>query len=165
MTLKQLANKENELYSGVIELYNGKTETTSESKLNEIFNHYREIHKDYAGLGDNEIEALKRGLFIQWYSLTEPNYLTGISELDEKAEWKIITSLNRHIDQKTIDSELTWMLNYYLSWDWVFDQYKDIVEFNKTNDTEECSLPKQIDQQKMNKRGQMGIYWNSIIRE
>ncbi|MDQ3534286.1 MAG: hypothetical protein M3421_01505 [Bacteroidota bacterium] len=71
-----------------------------------------------------DIEALKRGLFIQWYALAEPNYLTGIADVDEQAESKIIHLLSEVIINGNVDEELCWMLDYYPAWDWIFEGMK-----------------------------------------
>ena len=137
-------------------------------KLNEelktVFVSYRQVHKQYSVLAKEQDEALKRGLFIQWYAITEPNYLTGIEQLDEEAEQSIIAIVEDKIQSNSLDSELRWMLNYYATWDHVFDRFnnrKGLVEFivNRTD-----GLPHDlvIDKVAMNKRGQMGIYWNSL---
>lgn len=162
MTLTDLANREKELYSSTIDICDGKTNSENQGlTLDEIHSEYKNVHYEYSIMADKNMEALKRGLFIQWYALTEPNYLTGISELDDKAERKIITYLKNLIDLNKADTELLWMLNYYLSWDWVFDRFKDIIEFKKM-DEEDKTLPTKIETEG---RGQMGFYWNSILAE
>ncbi|HIP49343.1 MAG TPA: hypothetical protein EYG92_10320, partial [Lutibacter sp.] len=89
--MTDLANKEKELYNLTIALYKEKGNSDSKGlTLDEIYAEYKNVHKEYAKTSGKDIESLKRGLFIQWYSMTEPNYLTGISELDENAELKII---------------------------------------------------------------------------
>ena len=159
MTLSDLANKEIDLYSNVIVIYEHKKSVDkSNLSLNQIHTEYKNVHEKYAEKSDNDIEALKRGLFIQWYAQTEPNYLTGINELDEKAERKIITDLKKRIDENKTDAELIKMLNYYLTWDYVFDRFKDIAVFQKSN-------VDKILQIKTDARGQMGIYWKSITAE
>ena len=161
MTLTDLTKKENELYSLVIDLYNRKGNSERNGlTLNEIYADYRKVHKEYANMSETDIECLKRGLFIQWYSMTEPNYLTGIAELDKNAELKIISELKKRIDQNKADNELKWMLNHYLNWDFVFARFKNIAEFNKDENVVDLTNIKL----KMVNRGQMGIYWNSIIK-
>ncbi len=161
MTLTDLTKKETELYSSAIDLYNGKGNSERKGMtLNEIYADYRKVHKEYANMSETDIECLKRGLFIQWYSMTEPNYLTGIAELDKNAELKIITELKKRIDQNKADNELKWMLNHYLNWDFVFARFKNIAEFNKDENVVDLTNIKL----KMVNRGQMGIYWNSIIK-
>ncbi|NQY30633.1 MAG: hypothetical protein HRT69_14320 [Flavobacteriaceae bacterium] len=161
MSLVELTKKEESLYSDVIELYEGKTKSSNGLSLSEVYSEYKIIHQKYAEYSAEDIEFLKRGLFIQWYALSEPNYLTGISELDENNERKIIINLKNRIDKNQADNELLWMLNYYLEWDYVFDRFKNIAEFKKDNDVFDLRNVKM----KMINRGQMGIYWNSIIEK
>jgi len=106
---------------------------------------------------------LKRGLFIQWYALSEPNYLTGISDLDKEAENEILKNLDHLISADKIDSEVIWMLNYYSSQQWIFDSVSSYKRFDKKIVNEENNkLPITIDKEAMKLRGQMGRYWNSL---
>ncbi len=164
MTIEQLAKTETELYSIVLDLY--KMEQTEElkKKLKTVFASYRQVHRQYSDLAKEKDEALKRGLFIQWYAITEPNYLTGIEQLDEDAENNIIDIIEHKIQSNSLDSELKWMLNYYATWDYVFDKFKNrkgLAELiaNRTNG---LPIGLVIDKVAMNKRGQMGMYWNSL---
>lgn len=161
MTLTELANKETTLYASAIDIYNRKTESNNGLDLNDIFSEYKIIHEEYAKLSDGSVESLKRGLFLQWYSNVEPNYLTGISELDEKFERKIIINLKKLIDRNEADDELISMLNYYLSWDWVFEKFIDIVEFKIADDVQNNITT----EMETDERGQMGVYWKSVITE
>ena len=165
MNLDQLAQNEKDLCLAVAELYNqGQTEENNK-KLGQVFLTYKYIHQQYAEMAEKDIEALKRALFIQWYALTEPNYLSGIDVLDKQAEIKVLFILNEKIGNNTIDPELSWMLNYFASWEYVFDRFltlknlKSFVE-NAKPDT----LPDRIDRKKMEERGQMGQYWISLDR-
>jgi len=169
MTVDQLTLKENELYSTVMDLYKKDPiipqSKETERKMEIIFNSYKDVHKKYADLADKNDEALKRGLFIQWYAWTEPSWLTGIGLLDNLAMTKIISIINDKIISNTIDAELKWMLNYYVNPAWVFafDKFKGYQGIDSAikNCTED-SLPKSIDKIAMQKRGQMGDYWNSL---
>lgn len=165
MTLQELANKEDELYSNAMALHHHPQTTGADEKLKGIFDEYKLVHQAYARLAAQDVEALKRGLFLQWYALAEPNYLTGISDLDKEAENKVMDALNRHIDSGHADPELEWMLNYYAHWDWIFETFETYKGFdarivNDQNDT----LPESIDREQMKQRGQMGWYWNSLTQ-
>lgn len=72
MTLQDLAYKEMDLYSKTINLYHQPSSADADKKLSELFVAYKKIHQSYADLAF-DMEALKRGLFIQWYALSEPN--------------------------------------------------------------------------------------------
>ncbi len=163
MTVQGLALQENLLYSKVSELYHEPRTPEADQKLEQVFTEYRKVHQTYADLSESDIEALKRGLFIQWYAMTEPNYLTGINDIDNQAGEKIIQVLNKTISAGSFDAELVWMLNYYFNWSFAFEIYKNFREFDQRliND-ENNKLPETIDREAMEQRGQMGIYWNSL---
>ncbi|WP_125932418.1 hypothetical protein [Hymenobacter glacialis] len=165
MTTEELTKIENELYSAVIEIYNQEQTSELNNRLMDIFISYRQVHIDYSDLSKQNDEALKRGLFIQWYALTEPSYLTGIENIDQDAEAIIIDTIEERICNNTLDKELKWMLNYYATWDFVFDRFKNRkglaqVLANKTD----YLFPTKVDRESMKKRGQMGRYWNSLAR-
>jgi hypothetical protein len=165
MTLQELADKEKTLYEKVVELYGQPQPDKTDEALQDIFLEYRKIHQTYAELSSADDEALKRGLFIQWYALSEPNFLTGIVDLDENAENKIIQSLNHRIKAGNVDDELIWMLNYYANWDWIFERLTSFKGFNsKIVNEQNKHLPDKIDKEAMEQRGQMGKYWNSLTK-
>ena len=164
MTIEQLANIETNLYSTILNLYkNEQTEELTE-RLKTIFASYKQVHRDYSNLAKEQDEALKRGLFIQWYAMTEPSFLTGIGELDEEAEKNIIYLVEEKIQNNSLDTELKWMLNYYANWDYVFDRFKICKGLAEliANSTDGLPIGLIIDKIVMNKRGQMGDYWNSL---
>jgi hypothetical protein len=164
MTIEKLAKTETELCSIVLDLYNKEQTSELSEKLKTVFASYRQVHKHYSDLARENDEALKRGLFIQWYAITEPNYLTGIEELDQEAEENIIDLIELKIQNKSLDTELTWMLNYYANWGFVFDKFKNrkgLEEIIK-NRSDGLPLGLIIDIEEMKQRGQMGLYWNSL---
>lgn len=160
MTIEELTKIEVELYSAVLDILE-KNET---DKLEFIYDSYKNVHLYYSELAKDNDEALKRGLFIQWYALTEPSYLTGIGLLDDIAEEKIIDLIERKIQKKDIDLELNWMLNYYANWEFVFEKFSShqaLIRFILNRKDTELIFDK-VD---MSKRGQMGEYWNSLNRK
>ena len=127
----------------------------------EIFESYSKIHEKYTNFSSQSIEALKRAVFIQWYEISEPEFLTGIANLKLKNISQVFINLEKRLNEKNTDNELLWMLNYYFSWDNIFDHYKNIDLFNyKKYNFEAHSLPENF---KNIERGQMGDYWDSII--
>lgn len=166
MTIQELTHWENQLCSRVTDLYYQPQTSAIDDELIEIFMQYRDVHQHYADLAHEDIEALKRGLFIQWYALTEPNYLTGICGLEQQAQEKIMQVLTEVIGAGNAEYELVWMTHYYLDWEWVFEQYTNVKGFDLTVlSAQTGSLPATIDRQAMEQRGQMGSYWNSLIRD
>lgn len=85
-----------------IELYYSMPEDKHFDELNEeleangTFAKNRKINEDYLELSNSasdpaiKYEALKRIIFLNWYSLIEPNYFTGISNLNEKLSINLI---------------------------------------------------------------------------
>jgi hypothetical protein len=164
MELDILAEKENVICEMVSNLYRIKSDDDSEI-FNSIYNQYKSIHLQYSELSKNNLEALKRGLFIQWYQKIEPNFLSGISDLEQDAEKQIVDNLFTVINTKQVDSELIWMLNYYNTWDWVFLSYENFRGFDSDLVNEANNrLPENIDKKLMLKRGQMGKYWLSLTK-
>ncbi|WP_271766659.1 hypothetical protein [Aquimarina algiphila] len=152
-TLINLSNKEINLYQKVKKLYVAPTSFNNQFILNNIYIQYQDIHAEYVVLANKSIEALKRAVFLQWYAVTEPSYLTGISRLNKNAKQKSIIELKKQI--KTVpEKELRYMLNYYLLWDYVFTSLTK-------SDVNQVSIPNM----NTNNRGQMGIYWNSILKQ
>ena len=162
--INELTNKETELRQKILSL-NGTIEDKNKQVKNlGISNEYKIIHQKYAELSGENIEALKRGLFISWFAVSEPTFLTGIDELDENAQDKIVKEINERIKNETVDFELNWMINYYKNWNYAFTRFaKYELFYAKIMSEEETEMPK-IDKIKMENRGQMGIYWNSLIQ-
>ncbi len=163
MNLDELATKEQQLYSSVIKLDGTIEEKSDKVVYFGITKEYQKIHQEYSRLAKNDLEALKRGLFLMWHSISEPTWLTGIGELETESEERIIKILDRRLKRGINDYELDWMLDYYSSWDYVFERFSDFKSFqNRLKSESKTELPDRIDREKMGQRGQMGIYWNSL---
>jgi len=166
MTLDKLDLEEKELFKKVFELNKREFSADSKEEFQEIHSFYRQIHKQYAELASKDIEALKRGLFLQWYAMTEPIYLTGISNLDEKAEILIIEKLNESLENNSLDEELNWMFNHYSNWNYAFSRFENYTGLKKAiENRKENELPERIDKKLMENRGQMGQYWCSFFKK
>jgi len=157
-----LTKKEIELYSVVVGLRGTMEERSAQLRDKGVFDAYKQIHSCYADNADEDLESLKRGLFIQWYSMTEPSCFTGIGELDSSSEKKIIKQIDKLIKHARVDSELSWMLKYYFTWDHVFERFE---EYDRLRDwiknVAGADLPDEINRDEMSRRGQMGQYWAS----
>lgn len=164
--MQRLSSKELELYSKVISL-EGDIEEKIELIGNlGIFDEYKKVHQQYAKLCEEDLEALKRGLFLTWYSIMEPSWLTGIGELDPDAEERIIKTLDLKLNQDFSDKELNWMINYYSNWEGVFDRFNNYLALkNKLQNSDKEDFRDLIKDKEMSNRGQMGIYWNTILSE
>ena len=163
MSIDELGSKELELYNAIQQL-----EGTIEDKIDQLANSgitdkYRQIHSEYSRIAKKDGEALKRALFIMWYALTEPTWLTGIGELDFDAEERITKLLNRRLAKNISDYELDWMLEYYSGFGFAFERFTNYEYFYKrTSMKTGIEFPDSLDEQTMATRGQMGIYFLSL---
>lgn len=155
MTNKELAEKENQLYTKVIALF---TENANEN-LENIFTAYNQIFEAYVNLAKYDVEALKRSLFIHWYSFSEPNYLSGIPQLSEKKEKELLEILEEKIINNELDAESNWMLNYYSNWDYIYERFQEFNAINNfVKNRKHNFFPDKINKMEMESRGQ----WNSL---
>ncbi len=126
-------------------------------KHNRIYNSYNDLYQE-----TNSLEALKRMIFIQWYAASEPFAFTGIAELDNNKQSYNLTALINLINTDYIDEEFkAMMVHYYSISDWYFNSYFDFeskVDLMSRND------PKFKSNSTFNNRGQMGNYWNDLLR-
>ncbi|WP_128544511.1 hypothetical protein [Larkinella soli] len=165
MTLDELSKKERELLLQIDGTKGSIEEKADQLKAKGIFDAYKQVHDGYADLAKENNEALKRGLFLQWYALVEPSFLTGINDIDSQAEKEIIRVLDDQIGENEVDAELYSMVSYYADWENVFDRfngYSNLTQLLK-NRLDYDSIILQLKQSDLTSRGQMGIYWQSVI--
>lgn len=164
MTLDQLTEEENRLMSQVCNTYGTIEEKRNKLEAQGTFSNYEKVHSHYANLAHESNEALKRGLFLQWYVLVEPSFLSGIDFIDADAQRSIFSTMGKRVRQPDIDLELHAMLSYYIEWS-VFDH---IIEYNSVLRSLEQVLHydaiiEYLQQKSFAGRGQMGKYWQSIL--
>ncbi|MEL1244430.1 hypothetical protein AAEO56_09175 [Flavobacterium sp. DGU11] len=165
-TLEELAEKEQYLLSNIDSVQGTMEEKYHLLKEAGVFDQFKNIHVHYAAMCGKDLEALKRAVFLMWYSRVEPAFLSGINELDLDSVSKTMESLNDCLKNSIIDSELEWMINYYSNWGYLFEDFKHLDSINEflLKEPEESKLPLSINQDIMKNRGQMGRYWNSLNR-
>jgi hypothetical protein len=165
MTLNELSDKELEILKRVEQVTGLMEDQNVELQNLGIFDEYKAIFNEYAQVHEEELEALKRCLFLYWYALCEPGCFTGISGFDIEVIKKVLRILDRKLSTSDTDYELEWMLKYYSNWDFVFEPFPDFINIHKKmKEPEKTELPETIDRESMSKRGQMGYYWNHLTR-
>lgn len=164
--LVSLAARETTLNNRLVAT-NAKHGLTQESpEYRAIFADYKAIHREYVELaaGGNE-EALKRAVFLQWYRVTEPWYLCGLSGLDAAAEHQAVMLVDERCASNRLDDELSWMLPYYyLITDYYFQHVGHcpaLVAYCQAHP--QRGLVEQPAGFVSEGRGQMGEYWESIF--
>ncbi len=128
-----------------------------------IFSAYLElIH--LSGDAAISLEALKRAVFLAWYSFKEPSIDSGIAELPESSVRDVMQSLGSAISGRRADSELRLMLAWYhRQFGYVFEHYgpvRDLESFVGGEAMEDVGA--QLGPAAgFADRGQLGVYWTS----
>jgi hypothetical protein len=171
--LDTLSEQEKKLHGKAVNAIGTMEQKEYQIRKMGVFDNYKRLHQEYLTLFDqtNEpivrLEALKRLVFINWYSLVEPACLTGINELDEQTVNASFQRLNSYLIQGKLDYEFDYMLSYYSCWDWAILMYAEpelpeLTAFVKSVDATTTIFHfKQHQSALMSNRGQMGIYWQS----
>ncbi|MGX5691519.1 hypothetical protein [Arcticibacter tournemirensis] len=126
-----------------------------------IIQKYRAIYMTYNDVfkRTQNLEVLKRIIFFQWYSVSEPLALTGIGELDDTLIRSNFAVLHDLILRQMPDNEFDGMiLHYYSISDWYFNSFLNFTSLinmvlTRHNITKLGSFEN---------RGLMGEYWNSL---
>lgn len=135
----------------------------------EIAMAYQQIHRSYAdclATPDLHLEALKRAVFLQWYSLVEPPCVSGIPEPDARSCVIVLRALSDYLDstaEEEFDPELRWMLNwYYAIADYAFDgATTEARQWFAAHATTE--VPRKASPESLESRGAMGSYFISLL--
>jgi hypothetical protein len=176
LSLLSLSQNEHEIYKRTQQQLNSNVATESDwqdDKL--VLDNYKAIHREYLRIfheAEDEatkLEALKRLVFLNWNLIVETDWLTGIDDLDEAAILESYTILNDYMTQGKFDTEFTWMLSHYAVWDYailqfVEDKLFELTQFVKTIDISRKKFPKELPAGAFENRGQMGIYWELMIK-
>jgi hypothetical protein len=162
MTIDELAKQEEALVHRIRNIKGGYREFPSD--YDSIFNEYEKIHYEYTNLAihSSNIEALKRAVFIQWFEVAEPEFLSGIKQLDQESKVLVFDELQKIFLSKSIDEEFVWMLNCYYRIAPFFlvprSRFRKVIKF--LEGLSEWKPEKAADFSFLN-RGQMGLYWQS----
>ncbi len=123
---------------------------------------WREVHSTYAEQAEVD-EALKRALFIQWYAHAEARYVTGIGELDQVAEERVVSLVAerlRRADPDLLEAELRHMVAWYRHW---FEPPLSAIPDPAAPPTPEDPPCRMIES--TTGRGSMGQYWARLCGE
>ncbi|MBB2144805.1 hypothetical protein GM921_04875 [Pedobacter sp. LMG 31464] len=176
LSLDALSAAELKLYYLIPE-HLGFGDLENELNNNGTFDEYRNLHKSYFELFNItsssiiKLEALKRLIFLNWYSIIEPSCFTGIENLDNDIISNSFSILNDYLTENKLDKEFKWMLTFYASWDYAIlnfseNKFVNLTNFVKAVDTSISSFPKNtLEKGSMDNRGQMGVYWISMAVE
>jgi len=126
------------------------------AQWSQIIDEYAELLRDpVCG-----IEALRRAVFLVWYSYNEPWQLTGIRNVNPSSELEVLLRLEDELRSSEPDLELRSMLNAYgpsLPFD-LHPELKATATFLKST-TGTCYA--HVPLPTLETRGEMGAYWLS----
>ncbi len=118
---------------------------------------YRDLFIKYSSV--ENIESLKRAIFLQWYSVAEPIKNSGIGEMNVLIEKQNIIKVNQLIKNELIDEEFIFLLKHYYSiTDWYFDSL-GLKQINFYS-----NVQSKLDHTNFDNRGVFGEYWKSILK-
>ncbi len=133
-----------------------------------VYAGYRTVYSQYQALLADpacSLEALKRVVFLCWFSMSEPFMFTGLRDLPSDMP-SVYPLLEQDRASAHPDPELSWMLPwYYFITDFAFpdlDKAPHLASFLASADPHAyLSVP--ADERHMENRGQMGRYWESVF--
>lgn len=169
--LDELARQELALQRQVCHASGTAAAINSSLQQQGVFAAYRQIHQAYVALASfkqerhTRNEALKRAIFLNWYSQLEPAALTGLADLDEHQITEAYFVLNKIIEKDWLTNEQAWMLQHYAGWSWAILQYTENKIHALSNwvvaaSSKAAPMPSPaILQQSMQRRGLMGLYF------
>lgn len=169
MLLSELATLELDIRADVHSLSGTIEHKTQQLKSMGIFERYSDVHDQYVACFDSEpdkLEAFKRALFIQWFSVAEPPFLTRICELSADTSLVVIRQRDAYIQAARVsqESELLWMLAwYFIIADFAFISAKSTTQdWLRSNSSQPLPSPPPS-RTTIEGRGQLSNYWISIL--
>lgn len=173
--LDKLAAKEAKIKAKIRAIDGTIEEQLAAIKKQNIFTKYQKIHAKYLKLAlkskdeAERVEALKRGIFLNWLPFVEPDFLTGVGEPNEATAIELYSILEDKISAQNIDDEMMWMLFYYSTFEGVIQFHVDrrfpqLTKFVLKSDR--LLIPVLLDKlagEVFDNRGQMGTYWEGIL--
>lgn len=140
---------------------------------------YDTVYHAYVAHGSDdsdELEALKRALFLQWIGFVEPTELTGIGELDRGTQYGVLVEIQHRVTRNQADTELVWMLRWYDSITdyyftnlegptWYFFDFGDLpgLRLFLAEKHGDIKLATIFTEDSLQRRGQMGAYWLNML--
>lgn len=175
LSLEALAHWE----SAVLASIRGATGTVDERDAqitrSGMYAEYPAIFKAYAELAGwpdepaRSLEALKRALFLAWYSFTQVPVESGIAELPETEVRELVGALNSALKYDEIDDELRLMLAWYRGvFGYMFDHFGGVRGLDElidgmTPDDARAELKRLRSPADFVDRGQLGDYWRKVV--
>lgn len=172
--LRALSEREQLLYQRTVAFTGTMESKEAQLRSSGIIEEYRQLHAAYWALlqassdKQEQVELLKRVVFLNWYQWAEPTIYSGIDELDEEVVQAAYSLPDSWLEHDTLDQEFRWMLSYYATWDYAILPYSEnhlpfLTAFVREASHSVVYPPQgQLPRHSMDNRGQMGRYWQSV---
>jgi len=124
---------------------------------------WQQVAEGYAALLDDPVqgvEALRRVVFLVWYSWNEPWPLTGIRELSADVQRRVLERLDEQLASGQPDAELRSMLRGYGP-GLPFDQHPQLAALNGFLASVQGPYSPDTPLGPLQARGALGAYWLS----
>lgn len=164
-SLAALAEEEERLLAEVRSGTGTMEATCAALEARGVLHAYAIVHRRYVELAEaGDLEGLKRAIFLQWFEVLEPPFLTGVENLDRDAAARAIALVEALCAADALDEELRWMLPYYfLLCDWAFPPAEQCASFTAyCREHAPRSLMPVPSSMLLDGRGQMGEYWREM---
>lgn len=111
------------------------------------------------------LEALKRAVFLVWFSFVVPSVDSGISELAETVVREVLQALDRYLADGHGDEELRAMLAWYRdTFAEPFEFYGPVRSLDRfIRDVSNEEARRILAGSSFKARGQLGAYWSSVV--
>jgi len=135
-----------------------------------VYSDYAKVYEAYAeliSLKEQDLEALKRAVFLSWYEVVEPACFSGLLNLPEQTTQILYAALERKVKTNALDLEMKWMLPFYNAvCDIPFSLYPQLSNLHSFLSAANPDLwRREIKPNDLCLRGQMGEYWLTIENE
>lgn len=132
-----------------------------------IFASYLDLARG-GGEAATALEALKRAVFLAWWSSTALPVSTGVTELAEGQVRELMMELDSAIRSGRVDDELRMMLAWYRdNFGYVFEHFGPVRSLDGfIRDIASSEIRRQgAALIRVDDRGQMGRYWRGVLSE
>lgn len=170
ITLRDLAGWESRVAMIVAQASGDPEERDRALERSGLYAEYPAILSGYLALledDESRLEALKRAVFLVWYSAVEAPMLSGIAELPDSAVRATLEALERACREGSIDDEARWMLSWYhQAGDYALLRTPGLpaVEALVAEGDPMAWEAVVTDEGTMAERGLMGRYWSSLAK-
>ncbi len=162
MTLDELANREDDLMKsaraiGTVE------EIIAHNDAEGLYESWQKILDGYINLFEDDAvcdEALRRALFLVWFSYSQPAMVTGLGELSKISEKIVLEEIEAKIAANTLDRATQSMLLTYGA-GLPFENHPDLYRLNLYLMKKLWPRPEDCRLGPLENRGAMGQYWKT----